>query len=360
MDYGRFNQAVQLAAQTAIASGSYQRYSGEYCDRLASDLGERLQTSQVLLACSGTAAMEIALRAAGVVAGDEVLLSAYDYPGNFWAIERIGARPVLLDIEPHGWRIAAAGLQQVWREAGSYKALLVSHLHGQLQSMAELRSECDRLGIVLIEDACQAVGASIDGRPAGSFGHASIISFGGGKTLSAGRGGALLSNDPALAQRAKIFSGGGSGPYSLSELQAAVVGAQLTWLDDILTTCRNYFETIVQCLQTSNDVLTPFAADLRQTSFYQAGFLLPPLIIDSPDDQANTRQQTTIARLLAQQVPAGIGFAGFQRRSTKRCRLLQPLLNVADVVQRTVTLHHRLAMTQPNSAQMVAQILNDR
>lgn len=283
-----------------------------------------------------------------------MLLSAYDYPGNFWAIERIGARPVLLDVEPNSWRISASGLQQIVDHGTRCKALIVSHLHGQLQDMASVRHWCDQLGISLVEDACQGLGATLTGRPAGSFGHASIVSFGGGKVLSAGRGGAMLTSDAVVAQRAKIAAGGGSGPYALSELQAAVVNAQLPWLEPIVSHCRQYFSTVASCLRECDQICIPFADDLANTAFYQAGFIVPGDLVTTESANTSNLPSQLIEALRIAGIPAGTGFAGFHRRTARRCRQSQPLVHTANVTARTVTIHHSVAVDSHVSAELLA------
>ncbi len=343
-------QSVRQAVDEALTSDRYRVYQGQSCDQLESLLCQRFSASQTLLTSSGSAGLELALRAAGVGPGDEVLLSAYDYPGNFWAIERTGARPVLLDVEEQGWRIDQEALLSGDGNDASrtIKALVVSHLHGQLQPVSQLRSWCDQRGIVMIEDACQAVGATIAGQSVASFGHASIVSFGGGKVLSCGRGGAVLTSDPQLAQRARIAAGAGSGPYTMSELQAAVVVAQLAWLDRINAECRDYFTQVALAVEASagmsngesaSDVVCPYTSidnEPEQKAFYQAGFLL------RRDRDGQLAQ--AVGELSAAGVAAGVGFAGFHRRSTRRCRAWTPLLHTAVAAANTLTIHHRQAL----------------
>lgn len=370
--------AVRQALDKLLAEDGFRHYSGAQCERLTAELSHRLGASEVLLCSSGTAALELALRAAGVGAGDEVLLSAYDYPGNFWAVERVGARPLLLDVEAGSWGISVAQLSQAWEAdpAPSLKAMVVSHLHGQLQPVPALRRWCEQRGIVLIEDACQALGASLDGQAVGSLGNASIVSFGGSKMVSSGRGGALLTSDIELAQRAKKNLGGGSGPYSLSELQATVVVAQLPWVDTIVQSCREFFTELANCLRSQEMVSVPFAADLGNTSFYQAGLLCGS--IRSPAANETTQKnESVISRashaeevehlhalraaviqaLRQADVPAGTGFAGFHRRSPRRCRHWQPLQQAALVAAATCTIHFSAALNGSATPQEIAAAL---
>lgn len=371
----QINAAVHHALDKLLSEDGFRHYSGIHCERLAAELSHRLGARHVLLCSSGTAALELALRAAGVGVGDEVLLSAYDYPGNFWAVERVGARPLLLDVDAASWRISADQLSLAWDAdpAPHLKAMVVSHLHGQLQDIPALRSWCEERGIVLIEDACQALGASIEGQAVGSLGNASIVSFGGSKLVSSGRGGALLTSDDSLAQRARKFSGGGSGPYALSELQATTVVAQLPWVDAIVQSCRKFFTELANSLHTLEEVVyVPFAADLPNTSFYQAGLLCSLAHLRQPAatrvaehkvSASNrvehlTGQQTLIIdALLGVGVPAGVGFAGFHRRSSRRCRHWLPLQHAALVAAGTCTIHFSAALNARATPQQIAATL---
>lgn len=347
----QIDAAVESALAGFFASGAFRRYTDKYSGQLTAQLAERFSVSEVLLTSSGTAAVELALRAAGVGSGAEVLISAYDYPGNFWAIERVGALPVLMDIERGGWKIEPSAVTAMGKaRPGAVKAMIVSHLHGQLQDLVALRSICDSLGVFLVEDACQAMGASMDGKPVGSLGHASVLSFGGSKIISAGRGGALLMSDPALAQHARIAAGAGSGASTMSEMQSAVALAQLTWLEPIVEACRCYFMTVTQCMQNSAGVELPFAAYLADTSFYQAGFLC----------RDSAAQVKLLGALRDLGVPAGDGFPGFHRRSRRRCRPLQPLVQVADSAVRTLTIHHSVALQNQISAEQLAATIIDQ
>src|SRR5262249_47486211 len=107
------------------------------------------------------------------------------------------------------------------------KALIVSHLHGGLVAMREVMAAAAAHGLGVVEDAAQAPGAQVQGRPVGSWGDVGVLSFGGSKLLSAGRGGALLMRDPAIHQHARRGSFRGNQVSPLSELQAAVLLPQL-------------------------------------------------------------------------------------------------------------------------------------
>lgn len=352
--------AVQHKLEELVQADLYRNYVGEQSQMLAHELASIANASECLLTSSGTVAVEIGLRALGIGTGDEVVLSAYDYPGNFWAIERVGARPVLVDVEPKSWRVSLEQVEAACASA-SCRCVIVSHLHGQLQDIRSLRSICDRSGKVLIEDCCQAIGAQLAGVPLGKLGDLATFSFGGGKLISAGRGGCLVTSDAALAQKAKLAAGAGSGPSTMSELQSGVVLAQLPFLTRLNAQCRNYFAEVHRCLtadRRSDQFHLPCESDLATASFYQAGWLLD-------DGDWNVDRGTALSsneryaehginRLKSARIPAGMGFPGFHRRSTRRCASPFGLVNTPRVVSQTMTIHHRVVLDEQFTPQELA------
>ncbi len=316
--------AVHQAVEPLFRTGTWRLYTGSHQEQLVSSLCDLLGTTHAGLTSSGSAALEMLLRACRLQNTDEVLLSAYDYPGNFTAIESTGARPALVDVEPNGWNLSFDSLEQTW--APSCKVLIVSHLHGQMQDMQRLGAWCRERNLVLIQDACQALGASINGQPLGAWGDATIVSFGGSKVVSAGRGGAWCTRDDGLAQRTRIASGAGSGAFEMSEVQAAMITAQLPFLDRITSSTRAFFGGLLK-QWTQQNVIAPWSSQLESTAFYQAGWLMPNGLDGFHSDFKG-------------------GFDGFHRRSAKRCRRVGGLENAVSVVERTCVLHHRLALTE--------------
>ena len=212
-----------------LEDGSWGRYHGPHSDALRLELQSYHGVSQSVLCCSGTAAVELSLRAAGVGPGDEVVMCAYDFKANLMNVRTCGGMPVLVDTEP-GRPVPDLELLKA-AVTSRTKAILVSHLHGLMVPMRGLREFCDSRALVLIEDACQNPGAMVDGRRAGAWGDLGVLSFGGSKLLTAGRGGAILTSSRVLAQRIALYTQRGNEAYPLSEMQAAVVLPQLRQLD---------------------------------------------------------------------------------------------------------------------------------
>lgn len=212
----------------ALRDGSWGRYHGPWCARLSEALRQAHQLEHVLLTCSGTAAVELALRALEVRAGDEVILAAYDFKGNLQDVLALGATPVLVDVCPDTGMLNVDLVPQAL--TSRTRAVIASHLHGAQVDMRALSELLRGTGVGLLEDACQAPLATVQGRIAGGWGDVATLSFGGSKLLTAGRGGAVLTGRADIAQRLRLITHRGNDTYPLSELQAAALCPQLARL----------------------------------------------------------------------------------------------------------------------------------
>jgi len=189
---------------------------------------------------NGTDAIEIALRSLDIGPGDEVVTTPMTAFATVLAIIRAGATPVLADIEPE---TALLSLDSVERCLSTKtKAVVLVHLYGQVREMSAWQQFCARRGVALVEDCAQAHVATLGGKAAGSFGRVGAYSFYPTKNLGApGDAGALVTDDPVLAERAyRLRNYGQSDRYHhlelgmnsrLDELQAAILRERLRWLE---------------------------------------------------------------------------------------------------------------------------------
>jgi dTDP-4-amino-4,6-dideoxygalactose transaminase len=221
---------VRDAVARACADGSWGHYHGRHGEALEERLCAYFGTPHALLCGSGTFAVELALRALRIGPDDEVILASYDYPGNFLCVHAVGAQPVLVDVATHHWNLSLDALADA--SGSATRAVIVSHLHGGVVPMRELMAWAGSRGIAVVEDAAQVPGGRVQGRLAGTWGDAGVLSFGGSKLLSAGRGGALLTAHADVAQRARTHLLRGNLVCPLSELQAAALLPQLDRLDE--------------------------------------------------------------------------------------------------------------------------------
>jgi dTDP-4-amino-4,6-dideoxygalactose transaminase len=331
-----FDEDVRAAVEAALADGTWGRYEGGNVARLSSALAEMHGVEFSIPCCSGTFAVDLALRALKVGTGDEVVLAGYDFSGNFRAVEAVGARPVLVDIEPATWCLDAESLEGAI--SGSVRAVIVSHLHGGLADMQAITEICRRQSICVVEDACQSPGAMVQGRIAGTWGDVGVLSFGGSKLLTAGRGGAILTAQAEIAQRAKVFCNRGNHAYPLSELQAAVLLPQLAKLSE-RNAVRYQMAERLRTVTRELAAVTPVQFDARgRASFYKFGWLY------HAEKNGNRARAEIISALQAEGVAIDAGFRGFTLRSSARCRQPVPLPHSTAAAAQTLVLHHPILL----------------
>jgi dTDP-3-amino-3,4,6-trideoxy-alpha-D-glucose transaminase len=242
VDFGHVPVALRAEILTAIAevveSGSF--VNGPAVEAFERDFAAYCETELCVGTSSGLDALRLALLAAGVEPGDEVLVPAQTFVATWEAVTQAGAIPVPVDVSASDYAIdvelAAAAVGPRTR------CVLPVHLYGQLADMGALRRLARRAGLLVVEDACQAHGASRDGRRAGSAGDAAAFSFYPTKNLGAfGDAGALVTGDPAIADRARALREHGQrSKYAhdvvgytarLDSIQAAVLARKLPHLD---------------------------------------------------------------------------------------------------------------------------------
>jgi len=189
---------------------------------------------------SGTSALHLALITAGVGPGDEVITVPMTFIATSWAISYVGATPVFVDVDPVTYTMDPEEVEALITP--QTKAILPVHLYGQMADMAPLLDVGNRHGIPVIEDAAQAHGAAYRGSSAGTWGQAGCFSFYPGKNLgAAGEGGAIVTNDAAIADRLRSLRDHAQTVrynhseigfnYRMDAIQGAVLGVKLRRLD---------------------------------------------------------------------------------------------------------------------------------
>ena len=340
------DKAISRCLIDAHASGDWGKYHGRFCEQVANGISTLVDQDHVRLCSSGTIAVELALRGAGVKAGDEVVLAAYDFPGNFRSIEATGGTPVLVDIDQNSLAPGADAIASA--VTPRTKAIIVSHLHGDLVDMFAMSELAGRHGICLIEDACQAPGAIVHGRMAGSWGDIAILSFGGSKLLTSGRGGAVATSNPSIFQRMKIFADRGNDAFPMSELQACVLPPQFARLEEANTQRRSSAQRLSAKLQSgAEDLIRPIEcapSPKWAPSYYKYSMLLNPqrVGLQAREDWLNTIQAEGIA--------CHAGFRGFSKRSGRRCRKVGELPNAELASQYGIILHHPILLKDDPAA----------
>lgn len=233
---------IDAAIHRVLASGWY--VLGREVECFEQAFSSYVGTRHAIGVGSGTAALELALRAFGVGPGDLVFTVAHTAVATVAAIELAGALPVLVDIDPVTFTLAPNALASALERppAGRPKAVIPVHLYGQMADMPAILEVARRHGLAVLEDCAQAHGAQLAGRRAGSWGDAAAFSFYPTKNLGAvGDGGMVVTDDQALAERVRLLrqygwreryvSDSAGGNSRLDEIQAAVLLVKLAHLD---------------------------------------------------------------------------------------------------------------------------------
>lgn len=225
---------------------------------------------------SGTSALHIALLLAGVGPGDEVITTPFTFAATSWAISYVGARPVYVDIEESTYNLAPARVAAAITPRT--KAILPVHLYGHPCQLEALLAIAREHQLPLVEDAAQAHGAKYRGQPVGSFGQSAIFSFYPGKNLGAyGEGGALVTNDEALAARARSLRDHGCTKryhhdevgfnYRMEGLTGAILGVKLKHLP-AWTAARRRHALRYTSLLAGLPLVLPREADYAESAWH--------------------------------------------------------------------------------------------
>lgn len=234
---------------------------GPNVDNFEKELAEYLggsDTNHVAALSSGTAAIHLALILSGVRQDDEVLCQSFTFSASANPILYQGATPVFVDSERTTWNMCPVLLEEAILERISLgrkpKACIAVHLYGMPAQIAEIKVVCERYGIVLIEDAAEALGSHIGGKMLGTYGQFGILSFNGNKIITTSGGGALVSSDEEAIRRARFFStqSRDNAPhyqhseigynYRMSNISAGIGRGQLEVLDQWIQNRRANFE----------------------------------------------------------------------------------------------------------------------
>jgi dTDP-4-amino-4,6-dideoxygalactose transaminase len=258
---------INNAISTVLSESDF--ILGEQVERFEEAFAKASSVRYAMGVDSGTSALELALRAYHIGPGDEVITAANTFIATALAISYTGATPVLVDVDPLTYNMDPTGLEEAITERT--KAVIPVHLYGQAADMDPILELAHERQLVVIEDACQAHGATYKGKRVGSMGDAAAFSFYPAKNLGAyGDGGAVVTNDARIAQAVHMLRNyGQSKKYvhdmrgynrRLDTLQAAVLLAKLKYLDQWNAARREHAQRYRQQLAGA-DVAAPVAAD---------------------------------------------------------------------------------------------------
>ena len=283
LDLTRYDEELRRdigqAVEEVFSSGRF--VLGPANEAFEKSLAGRLGVRHVLGVASGTDALLVALMALDVGPGDEVVTSPFSFFASAGAVARLGAKPVFVDIDSATFNLDPSRLERALTPRT--KAIQPVHLYGQTADMEPILEIARRRGIPVLEDACQAIGATHGGRPAGTLGTLGAFSFYPTKNLgAAGDAGAVATDDDALAALVKSLRVHGStatyfhdrvgGNFRMDALQAAVLSVKLPrldgWIERRRAIAKRYDTLFADAARTGRLVL-PVEAPGRRHVYHQ-------------------------------------------------------------------------------------------
>ena len=242
----------EIAYVAEAAASAWYEGAGAFNERFETTFATTVGRRHAISLPSCTSGLHLALLAAGVGPGDEVIVPDCTWIATAAPVRYVGATPVFADIDPVTWCLSAPSVEATLTPRT--RAVIAVDLYGSMPDMDELVDLCARQDLALIEDAAEAIGSVWHGRPAGGFGLASVFSFHGSKTVTTGEGGMVVTDDSAVHQRMQVLRDHGRAPgdvafynqevaykYRMSALQAAMGLAQIERLDELVDRKRQIF-----------------------------------------------------------------------------------------------------------------------
>ena len=274
---------TELSYLQECISTNWLSSSGPFVHKFETELAKYVGVSQAVATSSGTAALHIALLIAGIEPNDEVLLPTLTFIAPANAVRYCGAWPVFIDADPKTWQMdvkkAALFIDEECMSEDGYiinrnsgrrvKAILPVHLLGHPVDMAAVMELADKNGLHVIEDATESLGTKYYGQMLGSIGHVGVFSFNGNKLITSGGGGAVVTESPELAARARYLSTQAKEDsieyihheigynYRLTNVQAAIGLAQIEDIDRRLERKRAIAKRYQSELKDLQGITTP-------------------------------------------------------------------------------------------------------
>jgi perosamine synthetase len=283
-----------LYVQQCISSG-WLSSEGEFVGRFEQAMAERLDRRHAVAVSNGSAALDVAVSALGIGPGDEVILPTHTIISCASAVVRAGARPVLVDSDALSWNMDVGRIEAAL--TARTRAIMVVHIFGLPTDMDPVMKLARENGLLVIEDAAQAIGQTYKGRPCGSFGDISCLSFYSNKHITTGEGGMVLCNDEAICERARSLRNlcfmshrrfvheelGWN--YRMSNLQAAVGLAQLEQLEAHVARKKRMGERYQELLRDVDGLELPLASlPYAANNYWVFGLVLKDDVSGCADD----------------------------------------------------------------------------
>lgn len=261
---------------------------GENINEVERLLCEKVGTSYAVALSSGTSALHMAVKLAGIRQGDRVFCSDLTFSATVNPVVYEGGKPVFIDTEYDTWNMDPAALEKAFELYPEVKTVVLAHLYGTPGKVDDIREICKRYGATLIEDAAESLGATYKGVQTGNFGLFSAISFNGNKIITGSSGGMLLTNDKEAADSARKWSTQSreAAPwyqhkevgynYRMSNVIAGVVRGQIPYLEEHIAQKKAIYERYKEGLKNLPIKMNPYDIKNSNPNFWLSCLIVKP------------------------------------------------------------------------------------
>jgi perosamine synthetase len=353
---------VSYATDAAINGWGDKCYN--YVNRFEELFKRHLEVKYAIATSSCTGALNMGMAALGIGPGDEVILADTNWIATVSPVVHLGATPIFVDIQADSWCIDPKKVEQ--SITSKTKAIIVTHLYGNLCEMEKLLSIGNKYGLPIIEDAAEAIGSIYHGKRAGSMGKFGTFSFHGSKTITTGEGGMFVTNDADLFERALTLSNHGRSrsqskqfwsdvvgfKYKMSNIQAAIGCAQMERIEDLVKRKRQILKTYSQNL----GILPNISMNLEPDGTVN-GAWMPTVVFAEQNAVSRETLQSTFA---SENIDARVFF--YPLSSLPMFKPITSNLNARSIPERSINLPSYHDMTREDQDRVISiikKLIND-
>lgn len=256
---------------------------GENIDQIEKIITDKLNCKFAVALSSGTAALHLAIKSAGIKKGDKVFCSDMTFSATVNPVVYEGGEPIFIDTEYDTWNMDPVALEKAFELYPDVKCVILVHLYGVPAKLDEIKSICKKHNAILIEDSAEALGATYKGKPIGTENNFNILSFNGNKIITGTSGGMFLTNDEKLANKVKKWSTQSREDtiwyqhheigynYRMSNVVAGVVRGQLPYLEEHIAQKTEIYKRYKEGLKGLPLKMNPFD---KENQFLIFGYLV--------------------------------------------------------------------------------------
>jgi len=276
----------ELKYMTEAYETNWMSTVGKNINEVERIVAEKLGCGYAVALSSGTAALHLCMKLAGMKTGDKVFCSDVTFAATVNPVLYEGAIPVFIDTEPDTWNMDPVALEKAFQMYPEVKFVVMANLYGVPGKMDEIRAVCNKHGAILIEDAAESMGATYRGKQTGTFGDLGIVSFNGNKIITGSSGGMLLTNDQEQANKARKWSTQSRENaawyqheevgynYRMSNVVAGVVRGQLPYLEEHIAQKKAIYMRYKEAFKDLPVKMNPYDEENVEPNFWLSCMLI--------------------------------------------------------------------------------------